>query len=404
MRRANMLVLTVLGVVLAVPVDAEARAGTGPGGFLGGVLGVITLPLRMLGAGGHSAQMSSQSHHHHGSAHHRVAARSHAGIRMALREPRRTPASPAAPGDPGATGPQIWPTAFDDMFGYAVAPGDYADRFWSHGYGDVIDAMLAPVASAFASEGRKPNRRQQRRLARADGDAAVGGINGACGEVAPGGQGLTARMLESIELSEPQRRAFEEFRTAFADAMEKTKATCGHDAAASPSARVPEIEDRLTAVQYAVLRVRGPLNTFYESLTPAQKDQFERRASPPEESSGETGSAQADRVPANTAATCGARDHQAVERLLGQIQQEIRPTSSQRPGFEALRGMLIQLDHYLTTSCPETAAGDPVSRLDAAGDRITDFLYAVQLTRQVLNGFLATLDQDQQAKFGTLTR
>ena len=269
MRRATTLVLAALGAVLAAPVDADAR----PAIPLGGLVGVIASPLRALG-GARRAHGSSR--------HHRRSARSHARA--------RTPSRPAPPdlvtkssraiaaADPGSPGLQVWPTAFQDALGYAVAPDDYGERFWAHGYGDVIAAMLAPAASAFASGGRTASRHHRRRTVRANGQDTARRSGQSCAGIAPGGDGLTARMLETITLSEPQRRAFEEFRTAFADAMEKIEATCRDEMPMSAPARLQAMEDRLTAVQYAELHVRGPLAKFYDALTEAQKVQFERRA------------------------------------------------------------------------------------------------------------------------------
>ena len=67
----------------------------------------------------------------------------------------------------GWTGPVFWPTAFDDMFGYASRLDGAGARFWSYGYGDVLAGMFAesaagqpaPEASAAANPAAPPRRR-----------------------------------------------------------------------------------------------------------------------------------------------------------------------------------------------------------------------------------------------------
>lgn len=393
MRRATTLVLVALGAVLAAPVDASARHG----GPIGAVFGVLTSPLRALG-GAHRGRIS----------HRHVSARSHARSarisRISRTAPlRATPTQPRSqPSRLSEFGSPVWPGAFEDALGYAVAPDDYAERFWSHGLGDVIGAMPTSAASAFAATAHPSRRHHRHRIARADDGNAGILPERSCADIEPGGAGLTARMLERLQLSEPQRRAFEEFRSAFSQATERVKAACRDDAPTSPVARMQALEDRLTAAQYAELHVRGPLQKFYDSLTDAQKQQFEARAFRSDRREANAG----DAVPASPGKvqSCGMRDHPAVDRFMRRIEQDVAPTDSQRQAFEALRGLSLQLDRYLTTSCPQSAADDPVKRLSAAGDRLTDIVYASQSTRQVLGAFMATLSEEQMKKLGGAMR
>src|SRR5260370_35872260 len=66
-----------------------------------------------------------------------------------LAEPPQ-PAPPPSPMPPPSL-PLPWPaaspSAYADLLGYVLWPGDYADRLWTHGFGDIMNTLLAPAAA-----------------------------------------------------------------------------------------------------------------------------------------------------------------------------------------------------------------------------------------------------------------
>src|SRR5581483_7192462 len=50
----------------------------------------------------------------------------------------------------GLVGPAAWPSALEDVVGYALWPADYSERLRSHGIGDVLATAFTPGAALVA--------------------------------------------------------------------------------------------------------------------------------------------------------------------------------------------------------------------------------------------------------------
>src|SRR6185436_8928146 len=57
---------------------------------------------------------------------------------------------PRGPTRIGFAGPLAWPTAYQDVLGFTLWPGDYSDRLRGHGIGDVMSAVLVPASTMMA--------------------------------------------------------------------------------------------------------------------------------------------------------------------------------------------------------------------------------------------------------------
>jgi hypothetical protein len=365
-----------LCVGCASPSAAYARIG------LGGILGLLSAPLHAItGIGGHA-----HVRHLHGASA-RALARPEVS-RQVTRETTETkelqespqPAAPTASTQPAprearlqpprdkvvpaserssAVWPQTSPSVYEDLLGYILLPHDYADRLWTHGYGDVANAVLPAPATA------------------AQGDQAARMIaNGMCSSEA---QMLAdkplARISETLDLAADQRAALDQLHAALGQAIERGRAAlCGSDAKAGADRLKPMI-DGLWTMWDATILMRGPLARFYDSLTPEQKAKL------------------TDAGPADAKAAGACADQRAADWPAERLQQAMglreRPSEEQRRSLEALRQRFTELAQFLATSCPQESEPTPIKRLTAAGERMNALLYAVMNTGPAMAEFQA---------------
>jgi hypothetical protein len=143
------------------------------------------------------------------------------------------------------------------------------------------------------------------------------------------------------------------------------------------------MEDRLWAARQALLVTRAPIAKLYGSLTDEQKARLNGQVSAAGAQGRERGSGCA----------------QPADLQAGRIEQRVRPSNEQRPGLEALRMTSMGLARLLTASCPSGMPATPVERLDAADRRLNSLLYAVVTLRAPLDGFYASLSDQQKTRF-----
>lgn len=246
----------------------------------------------------------------------------------------RTDARQAAPRAAVATAP-AWPIAspsvYEDLLGYVLWPGDYADHLWTHGYGDIMNTLLAT----------------------ASGEQAASLIaNGMCSAKASElADGLIAHTRATIEPTDAQEAALDELAGALREAIERGRtAVC-----AGTGDPMQRMVDGLWNMWDATLLIRPPLEKFYNSLTDAQKEKLAGRA-------GEA-----------LKRAC-AEPHQdaSAQRLLVQALG-----GEQRPAVRQLQERSAELIKFLAASCPQGSEATPIERLGAAGDRLNALLYAV---------------------------
>jgi hypothetical protein len=248
---------------------------------------------------------------------------------QAIEPPRPTPSLPA------------WPTAspsvYEDLLGYVLWPGDYADRLWSHGYGDVINTLLVPMTA---------NTEQ------AAGLIADGMCSTKASELA---DRLVARTREIIAPTPAQQAALDELASALGEAIDRGRTTVCAGTGDAPERMVAG----LWTMWDATLLMRPPLQKFYDSLTPEQK-------------AGLAGSDAASRALARVCA-----DPHAAEGAGDRLARALGADPSQRLTLETLRGRSAELIKFLALSCSRETEPTPMDRLAAAGDRMNALLYVV---------------------------
>jgi hypothetical protein len=359
MRPPRLVIFSLSAVLISVLVANDAQARPRLPGIFGAMLGV------MGGVAG--------LHHRHGYA------RSHGQVRQATAPAQTaTDSEPQAPPNTataapmGTNGPAFWPQLADDAFDYIFWPSGKDDRLWAVGYDDIVGGALRPAA-------REPAPRRGARatsVASSTGVAPVECANQQGGESAVS---LADRIEQTIQPTDDQRAKLNDLRGALGRAFEYFDHACPADRPQTPIARLDAMEDRVWAGRQALLVVRAPLDAFYASLSDEQK----ARLNGPLVQSTPRGNG------------CRLSNVDLVAALTGG-RSRAAPAPTQRPALEALQKTSAGLARLLATSCPAAMPATPVERLDAADKRLNSMLYTVVTLRAPLDGFYASLTDEQK--------
>jgi hypothetical protein len=343
--RAIVKIFAVAGLSLFISAPADAGLRFGPGA----VLGLATLPLRMMTHG----LPLPLSHRH--AAHAQSVAPTPSPAPAARTVPKLPtqptsiearadpvraiePARPAAPPVPPAP---PWPTAspsvYEDLLGYVLWPGEYADRLWAHGYGDIMNTLLAPAAVT---------------AEQAAGMMQDGMCSTKASELA---DHLIARTSELIVPTPDQKAALDEVGSALREAIDRGRAAV----CAGTGDPIKRMEDGLWTMWDATLLMRAPLEKLYDALTDAQKAKL----------TGEAAASQA------LARACADQGGDRLDEALRARAQGTDP--QQRLMLETLRRQSAELIKFLAITCPREIKATPIDRLEAAGDRMNALLYVV---------------------------
>jgi hypothetical protein len=266
-------------------------------------------------------------------------------------------------------GPLYWPYATDDLLDYVFLPSGSSDRFWSHGAGDLMQALFVPAPQRTPSWIEMCGSRQ-------------------------GGAGAWLNAVEqATKPTDAQRGALDELRKAVVGAINGIKDACpAAGTAASPPQRFPAMADRIWAMRQAVVQVRMPFETFYNSLSGNQKARLTDESARTEGRAPDDAAAR----PSNAMQACAMM---TAPWPAEQIEQRVRPNDEQRRGLETLRMTMMGMGQMLMASCPQEDTTTPLARLNAAEKRLNAMLYATRIVMPTLNGFYASLSDQQKAGF-----
>jgi LTXXQ motif family protein len=391
--------LPIVGAValsLALPSTADARLRFGPGALLGAVAGA------MFGGFRHSGR-----HHRHSATH---ASMSHRGTARWARHPApaaaqrpasapqaatNTPKSrPNAPAEPprASAAALFWPEAATDLADYVLF-ADGNDRFWTYGYDTII-------GTAFAGPQGEDQRSVRGRPAAGrttDGAKAPIGPAELCGATSANADALIDQIERAVGPNASQRGALGQLRRALAQAIERITTTCPTAMPTSIAERLNEIQNRIWAMHDALLTVRLPLETFYNSLSDEQRQQL-RQAEP------QTAQRAADvtegrgRTAAEAhAPTCAEPGAGSADWIMRAVERAAPPDEQQRAGLEMLRLRSSAMAQLIAASCPTNPHLDPVGRFAAAADRLNLTLFAVMSMSPALQQLYDSLDPKQKA-------
>ena len=108
------------------------------------------------------------------------------------------------------------------------------------------------------------------------------------------------------------------------------------------------------------------------------------------------------RTGASLAEMCSQSARHFTELPSEQIQETIQPNDKQRSELDALKTASSKAADILNGTCPSQTPSTPTARLDAMAKRLDAMSTAVKTMRPSLQGFYASLDDEQKARFNTM--
>ena len=367
MRGRILVTVALLSAAVALPPAAEAQFSPQ------GILGAVTSPLRHLfGRFGHFP-------------------RSHRDQAAPAAQESRAPANAPAAAAPSATaqgearlatlGPAAWPTAYEDLVGYAFWPDSYAASIKSRGFAVIADTINGPAGPAVASAQRVST----------TGSVPSDGCAGAASDTWP-----QARIEQATQLSAAQEQSLQQFQAALEQST-KSKCSMANAGGALPSDRLGALVQALWAMRDTGQFVRDPLRAFAASLSEAQRNAI---AGAPHDNTNKPAA-----EPSNQdIQACAAQNVGDVDRMMKQLEQRVRPTNDQAAGLERLRKTAIDMAKLLAASCARPTPADAVARLDAVDDQLTTLNYAATTLQIAFDDFYGKLDEHQKTRLEPAVR
>ena len=303
----------------------------------------------------------------------------------------------------GWLGPVFWPYMYGDVFTYLLWPDDYYDPFWTYGPDFFLSSIFwpGPYSSDWSNGqydglydvyGASPAAAARTPAAGRQTTSATSGMTVTCSGLAPGVTDLPIdRIGRAVHPTGDQTKALDDLKSAASRASEVVKASCPSQVPLTPPQRLDVVEKRLDAMVQAVQIVRAPLESFYGSLSDAQKKRLSA-----------IGATASRRSPAagGLAALCDPRAAGSFAQLpVDRIAQTVRPTPQQQAAFESLKSASASAAAALQASCPATAPATPVDRIDAVAKRLDGMVQAANSVRPALGAFYAALSDEQKARF-----
>jgi hypothetical protein len=298
----------------------------------------------------------------------------------------------------GWVGPLFWPFAYYDIYGYAMWGYGYDDSFWNYGYNDIYAGIFGPYGyDALAGY-----------LPQAAGGAATnpGSPAGApkdasalaqmCGQDSRDIAGLPIDAFQqAIQPTDEQRSALDDLANASVEAAQDLKAACPTEIALTAPNRLAAMQQRIEAMIAAVKTVQPPLEKLYGLLDDEQKARLTAL--------GQQTAGTVNTTSAPAEANCGDSQAGLTAWPTAEIDKAVKPTDAQRDGLAALQDAAAKAGDMLKASCAPDSAITPPARLAAVGKRLDTMLQAVTTVRSALDGFYASLSDEQKADFDAIS-
>jgi hypothetical protein len=285
----------------------------------------------------------------------------------------------------GWVGPLFWPFAIYDIYDYSIW-GD-GIGFWDYGYPDIYAAIFAPYGhdDLAAYTGPSPLDRRHRR---------VPPLPQLCGDDSGEIAGLPIdQIAQAIQPNEAQRAALDDLANALISAARMIQASCPTQTAFAAPHRLAVMQQRIEAMIKAESALQQPLGKFYDLLDDEQEARLnalgeDRRKMSP-----------AKRATEAPAQGCGAAQSAALQWPADEIEARLHPNDTQRAALKALQDANAGAVDVLNAGCQPEDAITPPARLDAVEGRLEAMQRAVSLVSAALEGFYATLSDEQKAQF-----
>jgi hypothetical protein len=308
--------------------------------------------------------------------------------------PTNLPSQPSA--SPEQTAAIFWPDAAADLADYVLF-ADGKERFWTYGYDSIVHTAF--TAADRGDPRGMHGRPGAGRLSDASSQAKTPLASVDLCRDSASADALIERIERAVRPNASQRDALEQLRRALAQAIERIAAACPAAMPTTVAERLKAIQDRIWAMHDALLTIRLPFETFYNSLTDELRLRLRREeletaglAAGASEGHGQT-------VVDRRAPTCA----EPAAGTADPIMRAIAPAAheQQRAGLEALRQRSAALAQLIAGSCPSNAhLDDPMARFAAAKDRLDVMLFVVMSMSPVLQQLDGPLDDKQEAGLG----
>jgi hypothetical protein len=275
----------------------------------------------------------------------------------------------------GWYGPVFWPFLYGDILSFSLFNGDY-EPFWNDDPDTFLSTIYLP--DPYGSDTSVTQTLQS--------DTNLQSESAACGALAPGVTDLPIEQIrQAVHPSVIQNTDLDNLHSAIPAATAVINAACPSLVPVTPVDRLDAMQQRLGSMIRAVEIVRGPLQTFYDSLSEGQKAHL---AGIVRTHSG-----------SSPAALCNPSATGFAEVAMDNIERTTQPTQQQERAFEALKVASTNAVNQLAVSCPVTAPQTPVERMDAIMARLTAMSHAAEALRPTLSAFYAELTPAQRARF-----
>ncbi len=290
----------------------------------------------------------------------------------------------------------FWPYAYSDIFDYAFWPDAYDDGYWAYAYDEMFDGVFWADGGPYSNYANAaPN--ETTGSAQANRDVAA-----LCGDP---GQGITAwpfaEIQQAVQPNAEQKILLGDVKEAAAKAASAFKTSCTSAAPMTPSGRLQAMTKRLEATLEAVLTVRPALDKFYNSLSDEQKARF--NAIGPDIRQRQADRDARKRTEADNAKACGEAKPGLVNLPIEQIEDAVKPSDDQQGALDRLEQANKQAADTLQTACPEETPLTPAGRLEATEKRLQAMVEAAKTLQPALDEFYAVLNNEQKARFNTMT-
>lgn len=275
----------------------------------------------------------------------------------------------------GWYGPVLWPFLYGDILSFSLFNGDY-EPFRNDDPDTFLSTIYLP--DPYGSESSVTQTLQS--------DTSLQSEPAACGGLAPDVIDLPIEQIrQAIHLNVIQNTDLDALHSAIFSAKAVIDAACPSLVPLTPVDRLDAMQQRLGSMIRAVEIVRGPLQTFYDSLSEGQKARL-------------AGIVRT-QFPRSPAALCNPSAAGFAETAMNNIERAVQPTQQQERAFEALKIASTNAVSQLAVSCPLSAPQTPVERLDAVTARLTAMSHATEQLRRPLVAFYAELTTAQRARF-----
>ncbi len=285
----------------------------------------------------------------------------------------------------GWVGPLFWPFAIDDIYDYAIW-GD-GTGFWNYGYPDIYAAIFAPYGpdDLAAYAGPSPFGRRHRRVA---------SLQQLCGDDRSDIAGPAIDPIaQAIQPNEAQQAALSDLAKALIPAAQTIRASCPKRTAFTAPERLAAMQQRIGTMIMAEQAVQQPLGKFYDLLEDEQEARFNAIAAERRKISAPTGAMEA------PAQGCGLAQSAGLPWPADEIEARLHPNDVQRAALKVLQDANATAVGILSAECLPQDADTPPARLDAVDGRLAAMQRAVGLVSAALEGFYATLSDEQKAQF-----